>query len=152
MNLDIKNRAKLSTNLVNMKMDEFLEQIELESDLGSDSKNRKKRQKRSTDELELILKDNYDLGETPQNSPKESTVTTNTSNHPKSNKVVIEQLSHLVSNKSKSSNYVTEDLEFNKVKVLKIPLSFETVLAFVVIIILTCFGAIYLCKILSRSY
>lgn len=48
--------------------------------------------------------------------------------------------------------YVTEDLEFYKIKVLKIPLNFQTVLSITILLILIVLGTIYLFKILSTRY
>ena len=67
------------------------------------------------------------------------------------NKTVSEKLSRLISNLKSDENYVTEDLSFYKVKILKIPLSFENVLAFIVILVLTILGTVYLYKILSTQ-
>lgn len=49
-------------------------------------------------------------------------------------------------------DYVSENAYVHKVAILRIPLSFENLFAFVVIIILALFGSLYICKLATRQY
>jgi len=157
----VKEIKKVLKNyeLYNQRMEKILNEIEHENDALLNKKQyyhktKNKSEENDCEELELILKDDYlnEVHEVPACTSHSSSDQSDFTASENSSNIVTEKLESLLRNSNNGDNVVSEDSYFHKVIVLKIPLSYETVLAFIVIIIFTLLGVIYLYKICSTQY